>query len=175
MNESIDHWAAIDDFFWLGRELGYISIKEFSLLNVTDDDRRRVDLVWMNGKGEVKYLFEFESAESHRHNFTKIMRYVDAISEIRGAFVFQFRVYESLRGTKLKLINTNIINPSGFLKMITTKADVEMFKCRGKLVAEKLFDKKKKVKKTPIDKRWIELRDIIERPITGEEMEAHYK
>jgi hypothetical protein len=170
MTETIEHWAAINEFFYLGRKIGYIPIKEFSLLNVTDNDEKRVDLAWLDKEGDVKYLFEFEKT-GNRHNFTKIMKHVNAIGEIRGVFVFQFKVYESLQGTKLKLMNTNVIDQTAFLKMVGSKADVEFFEYRGKIAAKRKFDKKETIDET----RWGVLKDMIERPITEKELERYYK
>ena len=58
---EIYHYSIIDLFKRIGADLGYLPIKEFSLMNIGEITEERIDLVWIKNS-KVEYAFEFETA-----------------------------------------------------------------------------------------------------------------
>jgi hypothetical protein len=66
--QEIYHYSIIEIFSRIGKELGFFPIKEYALLNSSNETSdERVDLVWINFREmRVEYAFEFETSYTRK-------------------------------------------------------------------------------------------------------------
>jgi len=88
---EIYHYSIIDLFKRIGADLGYLPIKEFSLMNIGEITEERIDLVWIKNS-KVEYAFEFETT-STKKSLDKLMRLSENIRKyiffVRKSFNFE--------------------------------------------------------------------------------------
>lgn len=98
MTQGVNHHSVIESFKRIGEKEGFLPIKEYSLLNITDElTDERFDLVWINKNQRVEYIFEFDLTSN---GFNKsILR----VGKIKGVKKYLFGVKKSLIGDIIKL------------------------------------------------------------------------
>lgn len=108
MIPNLNHRTAVEEFFQLGKKLGFIPVKEYSFENFGElVDGRRADLVWIGKNGKICYFFEFETTHHSGKNTDKIIYIMNVKPETKDALYFQFYVYKTNSKAKVHLMNSN--------------------------------------------------------------------
>jgi len=102
MQQKIHHYDIVERFSKVGKEKGFIFVKEFALTNVIDElTDQRIDLVWTDNKGKVIYAFEFDTSKN------SIKKSINKLKKVDWANTYAFFVKKDLCKNSLELTYLN--------------------------------------------------------------------